>query len=104
MWTTAAPVVQEWIARNLGPAGIVEELASDGRRLLRFVNGLPELLLQSERLLDLLESRARDGFHLAAESAENLGNAQARAVRVQIVAQWVIALALVAIAGAMIFG
>ncbi|HVV93882.1 MAG TPA: 2-polyprenylphenol 6-hydroxylase [Hyphomicrobiales bacterium] len=102
--SASAPVVQEWIARNLGPAGIAAEFGRDLKTIVRVFGNLPELLLQTERLMDLVEDRARSGFHLAVESAENLGNAQARAVRVQILAQWLTALALLAIAGALIFG
>jgi ubiquinone biosynthesis protein len=104
IWAASAPVVQEWIARNLGPAGIAAEFGRDLKTIARVFGNLPELLLQTERLMDLVEDRARSGFHLAIESAETLGNAQARAVRVQILAQWLTALALLAIAGALIFG
>src|SRR5207302_167509 len=45
MWTVAEPVVRDWIERNLGPMGRVEDAAEGalevGRRLL---GGAPELL------------------------------------------------------------
>jgi ubiquinone biosynthesis protein len=104
MWVTAEPVVSEWIARNLGPRGRIEDIVGDLGRMARVVDRLPELALQSERLLDLLEDRARNGFHMAVESAENLGKAQAKAAALSIIANWVIALSLAAIAGVMLFG
>jgi hypothetical protein len=68
------------------------------------MSGLPDILVRSERLLDLLEERARSGFHIAVESAESLGKAQAKAAALDIIANWVIAAALVVIAGILLFG
>jgi ubiquinone biosynthesis protein len=104
MWVTAEPVVSEWISRNLGPRGRVEDIVGDLGRMARVVDRLPELALQTERLLDLFEDRARNGFHMAVESAENLGKAQAKAAALNIIASWVIALSLAIIAGLMLFG
>jgi ubiquinone biosynthesis protein len=104
MWVTAEPVVTEWISRNLGPVGRVEDIVGDFRRMARVFDNMPELLLQTQRLLDLMEDRAEHGFHVAVESAEALGKAQAKAAALDIIANWLIAVALLAIAGKLLFG
>ncbi|WP_075216470.1 2-polyprenylphenol 6-hydroxylase [Mongoliimonas terrestris] len=43
MWRTAEPVVAEWIARNLGPVGRVEEVAGTLGSLVRLAGQLPVL-------------------------------------------------------------
>ena len=44
MWTVSEPVVREWIERNLGPAGRLEEAAGGAGELGRFLSGVPALL------------------------------------------------------------
>ena len=44
MWTTAEPVVREWIERNLGPAGRIEDAAGGAVEVGRFIGALPGLL------------------------------------------------------------
>ena len=41
MWTTAEPVVREWIARNLGPAGRIEDAAEGALDVGRFLGTVP---------------------------------------------------------------
>ena len=41
MWTTAEPVVREWIERNLGPVGRIEEAAEGAGELGRFLGQVP---------------------------------------------------------------
>ena len=41
MWTTAEPVVREWMARHLGPAGKLENAALGVAELGRFVGNAP---------------------------------------------------------------
>ncbi|WP_181707929.1 2-polyprenylphenol 6-hydroxylase [Chthonobacter rhizosphaerae] len=43
MWRTAEPVVSEWIARNLGPVGRIEEAAGTIGSLVRLAGQLPTL-------------------------------------------------------------
>ena len=44
MWTTAEPVVREWIERHLGPAGRIEDAAQGAGEVGRFLGGVPGLL------------------------------------------------------------
>jgi ubiquinone biosynthesis protein len=97
MWTTSEPVVRDWIERNLGPIGRIEDAGRGIATLAKVVADLPELALRTERLLDKLERSADHGFHITRESLEGIGRAEARRVRWQVVGLWVIA-ALMALA------
>jgi ubiquinone biosynthesis protein len=92
IWRTSEPVVREWIERNLGPIGRVEDAAGGLSTLALAVSRLPELALRSERVLAKLEHAADNGFPVASHSLEGLGRAQARRVRWQAAALWVLAL------------
>jgi ubiquinone biosynthesis protein len=48
MWRTAEPVVGEWIARNLGPVGKIEDIGVVLRGLARLVETLPAIAGQLE--------------------------------------------------------
>ena len=80
MWTTAEPVVGEWIAQNLGPRGRLEEARE---RLGGFARALADVPKKIERFEAFLT---------------NMENAAAEPVELSTLALWVIALALVAIA------
>ena len=41
MWTTADPVVREWIERNLGPVGRLEGAVEGAGEIGRFVAQVP---------------------------------------------------------------
>ena len=56
MWTTAEPVVRDWIERNLGPIGRIEEAGRGLKTLAGVVGDLPELALRAERVLAKLEA------------------------------------------------
>jgi ubiquinone biosynthesis protein len=91
MWSTSEPVVREWIERNLGPIGRIEEAGRGLRTLAGVLADLPELALRTERLLAKLERATDEGFHLTAEALEGIGRAEARRIRWQVMALWVIA-------------
>lgn len=56
MWTTAEPVIRDWIERHLGPVGRIEGLARDAGALLQSVRRLPDLTERAERVLNALET------------------------------------------------
>ena len=47
MWKTAEPVVREWIERNLGPAGRLEDAAEGAGEIGRFLGQVPGLLTRA---------------------------------------------------------
>lgn len=91
MWTTAEPVVSDWIARNLGPIGRIEEAGRGAQSLISSLASLPETIGRTERLLGQLEDASRHGFALDERSVEAIGRAEARRNRWGTYALWVIA-------------
>ena len=92
MWTTAEPVVRQWIERNLGPAGRLEDAAAGAREIGKFFGGVPALLTRAGDLADQLDAITRDGLVLAPETVAAIGAAEARRNRWMTAALWVIAL------------
>jgi ubiquinone biosynthesis protein len=94
MWTTADPVVREWIARNLGPVGKLEGAAQGAGEIGRFLGQVPSLLNRTGTLLDQIDTITRDGLVLSAETVAAIGKAEARRNRWTAAALWIIALLL----------
>ena len=94
MWRTAEPVVREWIERNLGPVGRLEDAAAGVGEVGRFVGQVPGLLTRAARIADQLDAATRDGVVLAPETVAAIGTAEARRNRWTMVALWVIAVLL----------
>jgi ubiquinone biosynthesis protein len=98
MWTTADPVVREWIARNLGPVGRLEGAVEGASQIGRFVGEVPSLLNRAGTMLDQMDAITRDGLVLAPETVAAIGAAEARRNRWTSIALWVIAALLLWIA------
>lgn len=91
MWKTAEPVVGQWLARHVGPAGFLEDAVEGvaaGRSLLR---RLPEIAADAEALALHLKAMAGSGMPLDPASVEAIGRAEARGNRWGVIALWVIA-------------
>jgi ubiquinone biosynthesis protein len=98
MWTTADPVVREWIERNLGPVGRLEDVAQGAGEIGRFLGEVPGLLTRAGTLMDQLDDVTRDGLVLSPDTVEAIGKAEARRNRSTAAALWIIALLLALIA------
>ena len=98
IWTTAEPVVREWMTRHLGPAGKLEGAVEGAGELGRFVGKVPGLLMRGARVLDQLDEVTRDGLVLSPQSIAELDKAEARRRRRSAIAVWVIAALLLWIA------
>jgi ubiquinone biosynthesis protein len=99
MWSTAEPVVREWMTRNLGPAGKLESAAQGAFEIGRFLGNAPSLLTQGARVLDRLDEITRDGLLLLSPQAvAEIKKAETRLARWTVAALWVIAAVLVWIA------
>jgi ubiquinone biosynthesis protein len=102
MWATADPVVRDWITRNLGPAGRIEQAAQGLGAFASAASKFPDLVERAERLLSRLDPQdlpgqsRGGGVRLDEASVEAIGRAEARRARWGNIALWVIA-ALVAI-------
>jgi ubiquinone biosynthesis protein len=91
MWSTAEPVVREWIGRNLGPIGRLEGAAQGAGEIGHFLSAVPGLLTRAARVAGQLDDATRDGLVLAEETVAAFGAAEGRRMRWQIAALWVIA-------------
>jgi ubiquinone biosynthesis protein len=94
MWTTAEPVVREWMTRNLGPVGRIETLASGAGEIGQFLGNAPGLLTRGARLLDQLDDMTRDGLVLSPQTLAELDKGERRRSRLGTIALWVIAILL----------
>ena len=97
IWTTAEPVVREWMTRHLGPAGKLEGALEGASELGRFVGKAPGLLTRGARVLDQLDEVTRDGLVLSPQTIAALDKTEARRGRWSTVALWVIAALLLSI-------
>ncbi len=91
MWSTAEPVVGEWIARHLGPAGKLENATTGALELGRFIGNVPGLLTRAARVLDQLDEVTRDGVVLSEKTFAEIDRAEALRDAWIIGALWVIA-------------
>jgi ubiquinone biosynthesis protein len=91
IWSTAQPVVGEWMARHLGPAGKLETAAEGTLALGRFVGSVPALLSRASRVLEQLDENTRDGFVLSERTFREIDKAEALRDFWIIGALWVIA-------------
>ena len=91
MWSTAEPVVREWITRNLGPLGRIEEAGRGARSLAFSLAALPETAARAERVLARLEEASGRGFALDERSVQAIGRAEGRGNRWMALGLWAIA-------------
>jgi ubiquinone biosynthesis protein len=91
MWTVAEPVVREWIERNLGPTGRIEDAAEGVMEVGRFLGDAPKLLARGALLVEQLDEITRDGLVLAPDTVAAIGRAEARRTRWTTAALWIIA-------------
>ena len=90
MWTTAEPVVREWMTRHLGPAGKLESAAQGVAEVGRFVGSVPGLLTRGARVLDQLDDDdARRPVAVAADASPRSTRPNAAAIRWTLAALWV---------------
>jgi ubiquinone biosynthesis protein len=98
MWSTAEPVVREWMTRHLGPAGRIEGVAEGVADVGRFVGSAPGLLRRGARVLEQLDEVTRDGLVLSPRTIAEMDKAESRRSRWTVAALWVIAALLLWIA------
>jgi ubiquinone biosynthesis protein len=98
MWTTAEPVVREWMTRHLGPAGKLENAAQGFAEVGRFVGSAPGLLTRGARILDQLDAMTRDGLVLSPQTIAEFDKAEGSRFRWTLAALWAIAALLLWIA------
>lgn len=65
MWKVAEPVIREWIERNLGPIGRIEDIGRDALDLVRAAGRLPDLVTRTDAALAAFEKGHRPETALA---------------------------------------
>ena len=98
MWTTAAPVVEDWIANNLGPVGRLQQAGAGLGEMGHFALDVPGLLTRTGRVISQMDEATRDGLRLSPDTLEGIGRAEARRAFWGNAALWVIAAALLILA------
>ena len=96
IWTTAEPVVREWIERNLGPIGKIEGAVSGVNDLGKILSQLPGIAGRAVMLLERMDGLTRNGLQLSPESIEAMTRAEQRRNRWLTAGIWLIGIALVA--------
>jgi ubiquinone biosynthesis protein len=91
IWTTAEPVVREWIERNLGPVGRIQSAASGASELARVLTGLPTIASRAASVLEQLELMTREGVRLSPETIATMSHNEGRKSRWRTIALWIIA-------------
>lgn len=77
MWKVSKPVVSQWIASNLGPAGIVCDAASGLNSLRHLATQMPVFAERAARLSASMDEMAENGMRFDAETAKNIGESEA---------------------------
>jgi ubiquinone biosynthesis protein len=91
MWSTSAPVVEEWIASNLGPVGRLQQAGAGIGEMGRFAADIPVLLSRTARVVEQMDEATRDGLHLSPATLDGIGRAEARRAFWGNLALWTIA-------------
>lgn len=97
MWKAADPVVKEWIAKNMGPVGMVKDLREGAESLLLLARRTPEIAQSFQRIQEGMDEMAQNGIHLDAPTVKRMARAQAKQNRFGRYALVVIAICMVII-------
>ena len=73
IWTSAEPVVREWMTRHLGPVGAIEAGARGLAETGRMLAALPGLVERLEGLVERTETTMRRGVRIDPASIEASG-------------------------------
>ena len=95
MWAASEPVVAEWIAQKLGPAGKLSDAKDGVNALVRLVGMVPEFVERTERLGKEIDTMSQNGIRLDAPTIEAIGKAEAQHSRSGRIALIVIAISAV---------
>jgi ubiquinone biosynthesis protein len=84
--------VREWIERNLGPIGRVENAAQELGGLARLVGSAPSMLSRAAQTFERLDEQTKDGLVLSPATVEAIGKSKRRGRAWMTAAVWTIAL------------
>lgn len=98
IWRVAEPVVGDWMASEVGPAGTLRKAHDSADALIRAVLNAPALAERIERLTKDFEVALETGLPLARHSVNELGSKRAEGAMLRIAALWIGAISLAVIA------
>ncbi|UIJ71598.1 2-polyprenylphenol 6-hydroxylase [Aurantimonas sp. HBX-1] len=104
MWVAAEPVVSDYILHELGPAAKLREARDGVEAMLRLARRAPELATGLEILAKQMPDLIENGIRLNDDTLKDLASEKRASIMSGRVAQWVIALSLLTIAGSLVFG
>ncbi|MCW5714591.1 MAG: 2-polyprenylphenol 6-hydroxylase [Bauldia sp.] len=81
MWATSEPILTEWVARHMGPLGLVDEALAGAQWLRRLVAVLPELGERAGDITRGIAETSRRGFRLDPDTVAQIAAATARRTR-----------------------
>ena len=90
MWATAEPVVGEWIARNLGPRGKVEDVGRNVFSLVKLIAEAPQRLERLNRLVEDWQEEAEARRATSAAGSDASASPDGRRSAAWPVALWAI--------------
>ncbi len=104
MWTTAEPVLRDWLRNRMGAEGRLQDAARGAERMGRLMGDLPDLLETAERAARIVGGSVQEGgLKLHPDTARAIAEAQADADRWPKAAMWIGAAALAVIAVTLVF-
>ncbi len=98
LWNTSEPVVRDWIEKQLGAEGRIEDARQGAEDMGKFVGELPGVLLEAEQAAHSLAGMARHGIRLDQRTIEQLAVEQSHHNRWSRLGIWLGALSLLALA------
>jgi ubiquinone biosynthesis protein len=96
MWSSSEPVVAEWVARHMGPLGLVDEAIAGAEWFRRLVGMLPELGERAGAITRNVADISRRGFRLDPDTVAALADANAKRSPPQ---RWALIIGAVALVG-----
>jgi ubiquinone biosynthesis protein len=104
MWVAAEPVVSDYILHELGPAAKLREARDGIEAMLRLARRAPDLATGLEILAKQMPDLIENGIRLNDDTLKDLASEKRASIMSGRIAQWVIALSLLTIAGSLVFG
>ncbi len=98
MWNAAEPVAREWMQANLGLIGRIKEAGDGATAVGHLLGELPGLLSEAQASFAPVTDMARNGVRLAPDTISALAVARKRGSAWVVVALWIGALSLAALA------
>ena len=77
MWKVSEPVVSQWIAANLGPAGIAKDALTGMKSLTHLAAQMPKMAERAERLSIAMDDMAENGMRFDKKTTDEIGKAEA---------------------------